>query len=1048
MNTLAQLFDWLLAASLRASLLALAVLVIQAALHRHLGARMRYALWLPVLIVLLMPVLPQSRWSIERVFQTPPTPAQIIPAPITLAMEPQDVVLEAAAPTPAPIDWQRVLPLCWICVSAGLLFFGSLSFLLTLRRFEKGSHAASDELLAALSQIAAEARLRRVPRVLIASAVSSPAVAGLLRPTLLLPAQFDREFTPSEIRLVLKHELMHLKRGDLPLNALLCVLMALHWFNPLLWIAFFKARADREAACDAQVLHNAPNDHRIAYGHALLKVETAFSPRGFSLGLVGIFQRGAALRSRIRSIAAQRVPHPAMKALVTMCILLMTFLGGTRAAPDEKSASIISIEARFFELTLTEDQPAKADSLLAEALTGIAGIQSHDGPVKVLLDETQNQALIQKLSQRKGTDLLAAPRLIVRPGQRASMEITHEFALPPDKKPSGQKVGVMLDVLPTLTDTDSLELAMTPRVVEFEGFVKAANGEQKPTFSERKADARTKLKTGQTALLDLGTKNDSQAIEDRKDGKVVASTKHSTRHMFVFVTARLVDNATGDSTQAAPTTEAIQAKLDKIIIPHMQFQGATVDECIEYLRVKANDLDITGPAPRGINIQYRPGSPPSSAAITLDLKEIPLGEALRYVVELAGLKMLVQPDAVLIGSAEDAQFAKSEAAPPVINPPDKLGEIVITARETSFDPSTETCTAKGDARYEVADMSIQAAELVSDRKAHQLRIRGPFTIIADNTKHSSTSSESSAVLDLATGKLTTSGPHSTEILTPPGSRIIIPSVEFRDATLTECIDFMRNKSRELDPDKKDVNIVVKPGGDASIRITLSLKNVPLSEALRYCAELANRKLTFGDQSYFLTPVSTEAPANKDQASSPPTQSSTSTAEAKATNLRKAPPQQYDFTRAKLGDVLQILTTDAGLNFFSLPPDDNPINQKLVTFSIRGSPFRVLETLCWANGLKVVFDQDRWCIRTANDADLFMQTYRLPKTRAGIETILKDISSVLGGFETKPTADTPQPSVIFKENEHYFYVKATRLQHTWVAAYFLGLSSSAQSGKTK
>lgn len=140
MNTLSLLFDWLLAASLRASLLTLATLLIQAALHRHLGARMRYALWLPVLVVLLMPVLPQSRWSIEHVFQRPPLPAQIIPAPIAPAMQSAPIVFEAVAPLPEPINWQRILLISWFCVSAGMLTLGGISFLLTLRRFKQARH--------------------------------------------------------------------------------------------------------------------------------------------------------------------------------------------------------------------------------------------------------------------------------------------------------------------------------------------------------------------------------------------------------------------------------------------------------------------------------------------------------------------------------------------------------------------------------------------------------------------------------------------------------------------------------------------------------------------------------------------------------------------------------------------------------------------------------------------------------------------------------------------------------------------------------------------
>jgi len=97
---------------------------------------------------------------------------------------------------------------------------------------------------------------------------------------------------------------------------------------------------------------------------------------------------------------------------------------------------------------------------------------------------------------------------------------------------------------------------------------------------------------------------------------------------------------------------------------------------------------------------------------------------------------------------------------------------------------------------------------------------------------------------------------------------------------------------------------------------------------------------------------------------------------------------------------------------------------------------------------LVLDQNRWFIRIADDSALVTKVYALPKTQASIETILKDISTVIEGDETKPVADAPQPSMTFKKEQNSVSVKATRLQHTWISAYFQGLGSSAQSGKTK
>ncbi len=776
MHTLNHTFDWLLAASLRASLLTIAVLLIQAALRHHLSARMRHALWLPMLVVLLMPVLPQSRWSVEHVFQSPPAPVQITPAVIKPPEEPMPVVLEALPVMPTPVDWQRILLIAWISGAIGILIIGSISFMLTLRRFKQARHPASDELLATLAQIAREIRLRHVPRVLIAATVSSPAVTGLLHPTLLLPAQFDHDFTPAEARLVLKHELMHLKRGDLPLNALMCVLMALHWFNPLLWLAFFKIRADREAACDAQVLHDAPNDRRIAYGHALLKVETAFCPHGFNLGFVGIFQRGSALRFRIQSIAVHHAPHPVMKAIITLCIVLMTFLGITRAANDDTEAPKIFITTKFIEITFRTDQPAIANKELAELLV-VVPIRSEDGkPLKALLEDAQFQAVIRSLSQTKGVDLMVAPAVTTRSGQQATVEVAREFSSP-ETKPPLQKVGVFMTVLPTLMDKGILDLVLKPKVVEFDGFVKDVKGQDRPVFSELKADTRAHMNPGQTALIDLGYRVDKQEVLEENELGIVESRRidHFMRRTLVFVTAQLIRPRTVTASDAKtesqpakssaepqkPDSSYIRNKLDKIIIPRIQFQSATVEESIEYLRLQSRALDTltADPAQRGVNILLRPGDIPAKTAISLDLKDVPLGEALRYVTELANLKMSIQPYAVLIGKNIPVAATGSPTATPV----------------------QKSATA----------------------------------VHAD--------------------------------------KIILPSLEFRDASLSECIEYLRVQSRDLDPDKQGINILVKPGGNETTRITLSLKNVPVSEALRYCAELANHKLSADEQAFVLTP---------------------------------------------------------------------------------------------------------------------------------------------------------------------------------------------------
>lgn len=562
MHTLTLFFDWLLTASLRASVLTLGVWLVQGMLQRHLSPRWRYALWLPVLVVLLMPVLPESRWSAASVF-TLDAPAMDMP-PVSVVENAAPVSMPVPSVLPVeharPIDWSRVRVVTWAVGVLLMLLTGMVSFTRTLTRARRTREAISDELATRIDEVTQEVGLKQKPRLLMSPRIQSPAVTGLLRPLLLLPPGFDRDFTAEEKRLILHHELMHLKRGDLPLNTLLCVLMALHWFNPLLWLAFLKVRADREAACDAQVLENATSQRRSAYGHALLKIESAFAPLRLSLGFIGILQRHASLRARIRSIAAPARTRPFTGLVVTVCMLALTFLGITRAATEDKDEPEIYLTARFIELNGAKNDAGSADKILAEVLDDLPTSQKDTTPLRIVFDDPQAQLFMRRLSSRKGVDLMSTPSVTTRSGLKASIEVAREF-VPPGKKPLEKKVGVMLDLLPTLKKADEIELTLNPRIVEFEGFKKNAQGEDEPAFNERQANAILALKPGQTVLLDLGSRSDTQIVEDVHiiTGKTTRQTNHFTRRAIVLVTVKVqkpkkAEKASVDEKKAVPAT--------------------------------------------------------------------------------------------------------------------------------------------------------------------------------------------------------------------------------------------------------------------------------------------------------------------------------------------------------------------------------------------------------------------------------------------------------------------------------------------------------------
>ncbi len=83
---------------------------------------------------------------------------------------------------------------------------------------------------------------------------------------------FEQRYTPGEQALVVQHERLHVRRGDLFANALTALLRCLFWFNPLLPFALRRFRLDQELACDEAVIARNPRARR-QYGEAMLKTQ-------------------------------------------------------------------------------------------------------------------------------------------------------------------------------------------------------------------------------------------------------------------------------------------------------------------------------------------------------------------------------------------------------------------------------------------------------------------------------------------------------------------------------------------------------------------------------------------------------------------------------------------------------------------------------------------------------------------------------------------------------------------------------------------------------
>lgn len=223
-----------------------------------------------------------------------------------------------------------------------------------------------------------------------------PAVAGLLKPRIVLPGDFRQRYTGEEQTLVLAHEQLHLQRGDIRAQTLASALRCLFWFNPLIHLAAARFRFDQELACDADVLARFP-DSRRAYGTAMLKTQLA----DFSLPLGCHWQSSHPLKERI---AMLKHPLPGARRRKSALLLLTALIGaGTYAAWAAQPGDVASPAAkptlatrtaaaadpvRYLTMANDEDElspPAFPKELFATGRTGTVLLRllvGADGQVK------------------------------------------------------------------------------------------------------------------------------------------------------------------------------------------------------------------------------------------------------------------------------------------------------------------------------------------------------------------------------------------------------------------------------------------------------------------------------------------------------------------------------------------------------------------------------------------------------------------------------------------------------------------------------------------
>lgn len=320
-----KLFDVVLELSWQAGLIALAVMAVRLLLRRRASRRALCLLWVLVALRLVLPV----RFTVES-----PVSLQAEETPVNRVYH---AMQEAGAPAPsetgtatakpsAPSDttaavipavpaaevgtlrlFARYLPWLWVLGMGGMGAYMLLSLLwmrLTLRRAE---HVRDN--------------------VYRCAQWSTPFVLGIIAPRIYVP----ESVSPEDLPQVLAHERCHIRRWDHVMKPLAFLLLAVHWFNPVLWASYILLGRDMENACDELALKNADTSRRAAYSRAL--VSCAAQPKMAAVCPLAFGE--VAVKERVKNVIHYKKPAVWAAVMVAVAAVIIGACLLTKPAEDK-----------------------------------------------------------------------------------------------------------------------------------------------------------------------------------------------------------------------------------------------------------------------------------------------------------------------------------------------------------------------------------------------------------------------------------------------------------------------------------------------------------------------------------------------------------------------------------------------------------------------------------------------------------------------------------------------------------------------------------------
>ncbi|KAF5051130.1 MAG: M56 family metallopeptidase [Sedimentibacter saalensis] len=310
-------FYELLSLSLGVTPIIILLLCFNPILKKRYSTKWRYNLWIAVSICLLLPFSYVKDFLVS--LKIPETvPSELLPSTSVVAQLPKINHINLYN-----VNDSRGEVLFAIYFSGVILYlvYVIFSYIVYRREIIRWSRKTSNyKIQTILRNEKKRLNIERYVSLLISKKVSSPMLIGFISPTLVLPSE---EYTPEELKMILTHELVHLKRNDILIKTILTAASVVHWFNPTVHLLVKQANKDMEQSCDDYVLNECNIEEKKFYCNIILKMAAMNNKTLVPVFSTNIVSNRKNLESRIKGIFDSSKKKRGITVLIVTILLVM-----------------------------------------------------------------------------------------------------------------------------------------------------------------------------------------------------------------------------------------------------------------------------------------------------------------------------------------------------------------------------------------------------------------------------------------------------------------------------------------------------------------------------------------------------------------------------------------------------------------------------------------------------------------------------------------------------------------------------------------------------